>query len=400
MEQKILHYEKIVGTEVIKELEEAAQGIKGLSLLHINSTAVGGGVAEMLRTLIPLFNDLGVNARWEVIEGNPLFFQITKSIHNALQGEKVELNEEMQREYERVNRGNAKRLDFAADVIVDHDPQPLPLISYCKKEVPWVWRCHIDLSAPNEEAWKRLKPYVLRYDAVVVSSESFKKADLPVKTYVIPPAIDPFSPINRPLTPDEVSSKLTEYGIPQDKPLIVQVSRFDKWKDPVGVLEVFSRVKKEADARLVMLGNMASDDPEGPTIYSEVMKKANGMADVHLITKTDPLLVNALQRAATVVLQISLKEGFGLTVSEALWKGTPVVASQVGGIPLQIEDGKMGFLTAPRDYQSMSARVLDILNDPDFRARLGATGREHVRKKFLMPRLIHDWLNLIREIVS
>ncbi len=354
----------------------------------------------MLRTLIPLFNDLGVNARWEVIEGNPLFFQITKSIHNALQGEKVELNEEMQREYERVNRGNAKRLDFAADVIVDHDPQPLPLISYCKKEVPWVWRCHIDLSAPNEEAWKRLKPYVLRYDAVVVSSESFKKADLPVKTYVIPPAIDPFSPINRPLTPDEVSSKLTEYGIPQDKPLIVQVSRFDKWKDPVGVLEVFSRVKKEADARLVMLGNMASDDPEGPTIYSEVMKKANGMADVHLITKTDPLLVNALQRAATVVLQISLKEGFGLTVSEALWKGTPVVASQVGGIPLQIEDGKMGFLTAPRDYQSMSARVLDILNDPDFRARLGATGREHVRKKFLMPRLIHDWLNLIREIVS
>lgn len=400
MERKISHYEEIVGVEMIEEIRAAAQPLNGLSLLNINSTAVGGGVAEMLRTLIPLFNDIGIGTRWEVIEGTPLFFNVTKKIHNALQGENLRLSEEMQAEYRGINRENAARIDLSADVVVIHDPQPLPLIDYRRRGGPWVWRCHIDLSNPNEDVWEKLKPYVLRYDAVVVSSESFKKADLPVKTYVIPPAIAPFSPINHHLTKDEVNAKLAEYKIPQDKPLIVQVSRFDKWKDPLGVIEVFSRVRKEADARLVMLGNMASDDPEGPTIYENVRKAAAGIPDVHLITETDPLLVNALQRAAAVVLQISLKEGFGLTVSEALWKGTPVIATNVGGIPLQIEDGKTGYLVTPQDYESMSARVLDILSDPDLRAKLGETGREHVREKFLMPRLIHDWLNLIGEIIA
>ena len=385
---------------MIEEIRATAQPLNGLSLLNINSTAVGGGVAEMLHTLIPLFNDIGIGTRWEVIKGTPLFFNVTKKIHNALQGENLQLSEEMQAEYQSVNRKNAARIDLSADVVVIHDPQPLPLIDHRRTGGPWVWRCHIDLSNPNADVWEKLKPYVLRYDAVVVSSESFKKADLPVKTYVIPPAIDPFSPINRPLTADEINAKLAEYKIPQDKPLIVQVSRFDKWKDPLGVIEVFSRVRKEADARLVMLGNMASDDPEGPTIYENVRKAAAGIPDVHLITETDPLLVNALQRSAAVVLQISLKEGFGLTVSEALWKGTPVIATNVGGIPLQIEDGEMGYLVTPRDYESMSARVLDILGDPDLRAKLGETGREHVRKKFLMPRLIYDWLNLIGKIVA
>ncbi len=400
MERKISHYEEIVGVEMIEEIRATAQPLNGLSLLNINSTAVGGGVAEMLHTLIPLFNDIGIGTRWEVIKGTPLFFNVTKKIHNALQGENLQLSEEMQAEYQSVNRKNAARIDLSADVVVIHDPQPLPLIDHRRTGGPWVWRCHIDLSNPNADVWEKLKPYVLRYDAVVVSSESFKKADLPVKTYVIPPAIDPFSPINRPLTADEINAKLAEYKIPQDKPLIVQVSRFDKWKDPLGVIEVFSRVRKEADARLVMLGNMASDDPEGPTIYENVRKAAAGIPDVHLITETDPLLVNALQRSAAVVLQISLKEGFGLTVSEALWKGTPVIATNVGGIPLQIEDGKMGYLVTPRDYESMSARVLDILGDPDLRAKLGEAGREHVRKKFLMPRLIYDWLNLIGKIVA
>jgi trehalose synthase len=247
--------------------------------------------------------------------------------------------------------------------------------------------------------WDLLKPYIAEYDAMVVSAEAFRKPDLPVKTYIIPPAIDPFSTINRDMSSDEVNAKLAEYGIPQDKPLLVQVSRFDKWKDPVGVLDVFERVHKEIDCRLVMLGNMAGDDPEGPVIYQQVAAKAEQMPDVHLITETDPALVNALQRSATVVLQLSLKEGFGLTVSEALWKGTPVIATRVGGIPLQIEDSKMGYLTEPKDYQTMSERALRILGDPNLGATLGAAGREHVRKRFLMTRLLLDWLKLLNDVI-
>jgi len=235
---------------------------------------------------------------------------------------------------------------------------------------------------------------------MVVSAESFRKPDLSVKTYIIPPAIDPFSTINRDMSADEVNAKLAEYDIPQDKALVVQVSRFDKWKDPVGVLNVFERVRKELDCRLVMLGNMAGDDPEGPVIYGQVAAKAAQMTDVHLITETDPALVNALQRSAAVVLQLSLKEGFGLTVSEALWKGTPVVSTRVGGIPLQIEDAKTGYLTVPKDYETMSERVLKILADPDFGAALGEAGREHVRERFLMTRLLLDWLKLLNEVIQ
>jgi len=273
------------------------------------------------------------------------------------------------------------------------------MIRYVKKGKPWVWRCHIDLSGPDEGVWERLKPFALRYDAGVISSEAFRKPDLPLPTYVIPPAIDPFSDLNRELSQEAIDRKLAEYGLSSDKPLILQVSRFDKWKDPLGVLEVFRRVRKEADAQLVLLGNMAADDPEGPQIFKEVSARAEGLPDVHLITATDELLVNALQRAASVVVQLSLREGFGLTVSEALWKGTPVVATNVGGIPLQILDGKTGFLARPKDYDAIADRVLQILRDPDLGAELGQAGREHVRKHFLMPRLLLDWLNLLAEVV-
>jgi len=397
----IERYLKYVDEQTIAEVLRAARPLYGLRLFQINSTFHGGGVAGMLRSLIPLLNDVGIEARWSLLYGDPALFQTTKKLHNALQGELVELSTSELESYLGVNEAFARYGPSPADydVTVIHDPQPLPMIRYAGKRGPWIWRCHIDLSTPHQPVWDLLKPFILRYDGVVVSAESFRKPDLVVETALIPPAIDPFSPINRELTEEQVAKKLAEYHVPQDKPLLVQVSRFDKWKDPLGVLEVYRRVKREVDCRLVMLGNMASDDPEGPQIYAQVEKQAAELVDVHLISQTDELLVNALQRAATVVLQLSLREGFGLTVSEALWKGTPVVATQVGGIPLQVLDGETGFLVAPQDYQGMAERVLELLMDPGLRERLGQAGREHVRGRFLMTRLLLDWLVLLNKCV-
>ncbi len=397
---RIEDYLDLIGSEMIARIYTTARSLYQLKILNINATYHGGGVAGMLQTIVPLMNEIGIDVDWNILYGEPALFQTTKKLHNGLQGERIAFAEDEFTSYLRVNEAFARYSPICHDVVVVHDPQPLPMIHYRKKEGPWVWRCHIDLSTPDEAVWRMLKPYVLRYDAIVVSSESFKKKDLPLPTYIIPPAIDPFSEINRSLTEEEIRTKLSEYGIPQDKPLLVQVSRFDKWKDPLGVLRVYENVKRECDCRLVMLGNMASDDPEGPIIYQQVAKQANKMDDVHLITKTDPLLVNALQRAATVVLQLSLKEGFGLTVSEALWKKTPVVASRVGGIPLQINDGETGYLVTPQDYTEISERVLKILEDPGFGKKLGEAGYEHVRTNFLMPRLISDWLHLLNDITS
>ncbi len=392
-------YIDIVGEDVIADIHRAAQPLSGKSVLHVNATYYGGGVAEMLHTILPLMNAMGLDADWSLLYGHPDLFHMTKKLHNGLQGESVDISQAELATYLSVNEAFARYTPIMHDAVIIHDPQPLPSIHFRTRNQPWIWRCHIDPSAPSEDVWNLLKPYIAQYDAMVVSAEAFRKPDLPVKTYIVPPAIDPFSAINRDMTIDEVNAKLGEYNIPQDKPLVVQVSRFDKWKDPVGVLDVFERIHKEVDCRLVMLGNMAGDDPEGPAIYQQVAAKAAQMTDVHLITKTDPVLVNALQRAAAVVLQLSLKEGFGLTVSEALWKGTPVIATHVGGIPLQIEDGKMGYLTAPKDYATMSERALAILASHDLGASMGAAGREHVRQRFLMTRLLLDWLKLINEVL-
>ena len=396
--QGIERYAPLVGEERVVEIVRAARPLLGLRVLHISSTFHGGGVAGMLRTLIPLMCDVGLDADWSLLYGTPDLFGITKSLHNALQGEGIQLSEEDFELYLNINAFFARHTPLFHDVVVVHDPQPLPMIRYVKKGKPWVWRCHIDLSGPDEGVWERLKPFALRYDAGVISSEAFRKPDLPLPTYVIPPAIDPFSDLNRELSQEAIDRKLAEYGLSSDKPLILQVSRFDKWKDPLGVLEVFRRVRKEVDAQLVLLGNMAADDPEGPQIFKEVSARAEGLPDVHLITATDELLVNALQRAASVVLQLSLREGFGLTVSEALWKGTPVVATNVGGIPLQILDGKTGFLVSPRDYDKAAERVVQILRDPDLGKELGEAGRNHVRENFLITRLLRDWLNLLVEL--
>ena len=394
----IERYVGLIDGEVIAAIQRAARSIYGLRVLHVNSTFHGGGVAGMLNSLIPLMNDVGVNADWNLLYGDPALFAVTKKLHNGLQGEHVELTAPDLDAYLSVNEMFALYSPIVHHVVVVHDPQPLPMIRFRQRENPWVWRCHIDVSNPDPEVDRVLCPYVMRYDNAVVSSESFRRPNWPLDTHIIPPAIDPFSDLNRDLSEDEVGAKLAEYGIGNDKPLIVQVSRFDKWKDPLGVLKTYEKVKQDVDCRLVLLGNMAADDPEGPMIFEQVTREAERLNDVQLITQTDPLLVNALQRRAATVAQLSLREGFGLTVSEALWKGTPVVATQVGGIPLQIEDGESGYLVEPGDYDSAAERIVKLLSDGALQETLGTGGREHVRRQFLIPRLLHDWLCVFKEL--
>lgn len=391
-------YDGVVDGQMVADIQRAARSIYGIRVLHVNSTFHGGGVAGMLNSLIPLMNDIGVNADWNLLYGDPALFEVTKKLHNGIQGEDVELTPRDLDAYLSVNRTFALYSPVIHDVVIVHDPQPLPMIRFRQRENPWVWRCHIDVSAPNKHVLDTLRPFILRYDAAVVSSESFKQPDWSMDSHIIPPAIDPFSELNRELAEDEIRTKLAEYDIDHAKPILLQVSRFDKWKDPEGVLEVFKLVRQDVDCSLVMLGNMATDDPEGPAIFQSVTECAAAINDVKLITQDDPVLVNALQRRAAVVLQLSKREGFGLTVSEALWKGTPVVATRVGGIPLQIKDSKTGFLVEPESYDAAAERVLTLLKDPHLCAEFGSAGREHVRNRFLIPRLLLDWLNVLKEL--
>lgn len=395
----IERYVDVVGEKVIGEIFAAARPLYGLQVLEVSSTFHGGGVAGMLHSLIPLLNDIGIDANWSLLYGDPALFSVTKKIHNALQGEPVELSAAEVNIYLKVNEIFASYSPLAPhDLIIVHDHQPLPMIRYTPRRALWIWRCHIDLSSPYPPVWDILHPFILRYDAVVVSAQAFIKPGLPTEVFIIPPAIDPLSEINRELAPEEVAKELAEQEIPQDKPILVQVSRFDKWKDPLGVLRVYELVRREVDCRLVLIGNMATDDPEGPEIFAQVQAQAQHLPDVHLITKSDPLLVNALQRAAAAVLQLSKREGFGLTVSEALWKGTPVVATAVGGITLQVISGETGFLVEPVDYKGAAEAVIRLIGDQKLRERLGTQGKEHVRQNFLITRLLSDRLRLFRKI--
>jgi len=403
MAKRLEDYREIVGDEVISRIHRKMRRLYGKSVQHVNSTFQGGGVAEMLWSLIPLKNDIGLRADWRIIHGTPAFFEVTKSFHNGLQGEEIELNEEKKGLYLGTNEEFARFAHIERrNFVVVHDPQPLAMISQYRKEQPWIWRCHIDLSHPNPDLWSFLKPFILRYDVVIVSHESYKKEDLPVEYRIIHPAIDPLTPKNAPLPRAQAESILERYGVRLDKPLIVQISRFDKWKDPLGVVEVYKRVRQEMDCRLVLCGSMAPDDPEGSMIYKEVLKSVEELikgGDVVTITAQDDLLVNALQSLASVVIQKSTREGFGLTVTEALWKGTPVVASNVGGIPLQIEDGVNGFLLDPKDYDGFADAVLKLLKDEALARRMGETGREKVREKFLITRLLEDYITLMEELI-
>ena len=388
----------IVGDDVISGIYRKAASLRGKRVLHVNSTYQSGGVAEMILSLVPLMNNVGIDTRWNILNGDGEFFAITKNFHNALQGQAVAFSDEEKDLYLQTNEAFSGQMAIDHDLVVIHDPQPLPLIRFYRKTQPWVWRCHVDLSNPNPALWEFLKGFVLDYDRMVISHEHYRRRGMPMEQWICRPAIDPLSEKNRDLSEAETAALLAKYGVPTDKPLVTQISRFDKWKDPLGVVEVFSEVKRHVDCRLVLCGSMAPDDPEGWAIYRQVEDAARPLidaGDVILITAEDHLLVNALQRASAVILQKSLREGFGLTVTEGLWKGRPVIASRVGGIPLQIEDGVTGFLLDPTDVEGFAWRVRQVLENPDLGERLGRAGKEHVRQHFLITRLLSDYLDML-----
>ena len=396
------NYIEIVGNKVIAEIFRKARRLNGKQVLHINSTYQGGGVAEILHSLVPLMNDVGIDTDWNTLHGNPDFFTITKRFHNALQGDPVHLTKMKKKLYLEANEDFSKYNHIHHDCVIIHDPQPMPLIKVYKKKQPWVWRCHIDLSNPNSELWEFLSQFLIRYDMAIISNESYRQKGLAMEQRVIYPAIDPVNSKNKELSDKDISKYLKKFGIDTDKPIISQVSRFDKWKDPEGVLKVFKLVKKEIDCRLVLCGSLATDDPEGPKLYERIKKNAEQLmdnGDVVLIISENNILVNALQRSSGAVIQKSIREGFCLAVTEALWKGTPVVASNVGGIPVQIKDGESGFLVEPDDTRGFADRVIKILNEPELAREVGEKGKETVRKNFLITRLLEDYLDLLSDVV-
>lgn len=401
--QYLEDYRDIVGDDVISTIYKKAGQLFDKHILHINSTYQGGGVAEILSSLVPLMNDTGIDAGWRILHGSSDFFTITKKFHNALQGHKINFTEMKKRLYLEANRDVSIYTHIDHDCIIIHDPQPLPLIRYYKKKQPWIWRCHVDLSNPNKEVWEFLKLFILRYDMVLISSEDYKHKDLPVEQRVVHPTINPLSPKNKKIS-DKVTSKfLKKFNVPQDKPLIAQISRFDRFKDPEGVVEIFKKIRKEVDCRLVLCGSMAADDPEGIQIFERVERKAKRLIDnndIILITSENNILVNALQRSSDVIIQKSLREGFGLAVTEALWKEKPVVASKVGGIKLQINDGENGFLVDPQDNDAFAERVIKLLKNPDLAREMGQKGHQIVKKKFLITKLLIDYLDVLNEVIN
>jgi len=402
--RRVTDYRDVVGDGVVSGIYQKAQRLYGRKIININSVYQGGGVAELLEALVPLMNDAGLDADWRILRGSPDVFTITKKFHNALQGDQINMTEIKKELYLQANE------DFAvyarvedADCVLIHDPQPLPLIRYYKERQPWLWQCHVDLSNPNPELWRFMKGLILKYDAVIVSSEKYKRNDLPVEQGIIAPAIDPLSSKNMPIDEETIQKRLEKFGVPTDKPIITQISRFDKWKDPEGIIEVFKRVRQKIDCRLVLCGSMAGDDPEGMEIYESVRKKEGaliGRGDIITIIEENSILVNALQRVSAVVIQKSIREGFGLTVSEALWKGTPVVASNAGGIPLQINDGETGFLLDPYDIDGFAEKILWILRNRKEAEEMGKRAREYVRKNFLITRMLGDYLDLFDSVIN
>ncbi|HVS77268.1 MAG TPA: glycosyltransferase [Steroidobacteraceae bacterium] len=383
-------YEPLIGGETVQRILRKADRLRDLHIVNINSTYYGGGVAQILSSLSLLMNTSGLKTGWRVIQGRPDFFSITKKMHNALQGGPINLTELKQDIYEEVCFENASRMHLDHDLVIVHDPQPLPLVRYFRRKCPWVWRCHVELSDPNPQMWSYLAQFVERYDAVVLSLPEYAQKLTTPQRFIMP-AINPFSSTNREMTAAEIDERLEHYGIPTDLPLIAQVSRFDKWKDPEGVVEAFQLARKEVASTLVLLGNVATDDPEGQSVFESL--SAHREERIIILSVQDTALVNALQRRAAVVLQKSLREGFGLTLTEAMWKGAAVIGGRTGGLRHQIEHGVNGFLvdTVPQAAE----RIVQLLEDPALRRRLGEQARRTVLQRFLMTRLMEDWLDLI-----
>src|SRR5437762_11534421 len=386
---QIEDYETLIGSENIERIREKAREFKGLRVANFNSTYYGGGVAETISSLTLLMNSLGLRTEWRVIQGTADFFSITKKMHNALQGGEIDLSSIKKEIFEAVIYENSVRNFLEHEFVIVHDPQPLPLIEHYEKKCPWIWRCHIDLSHPKEEIWKYLRRWIDRYDAAILSCPEFAQEMAPLP-YFFMPAINPFNIKNLALSDKEIDERLAHYKIPTDLPLVVQISRFDPWKDPEGVVKAFKIARKEVEATLVLLGNFATDDPEGAKIF-EALRACQDENILILTSGDDTALVNALQTRAAVVLQKSLREGFGLTVAEAMWKGTSVIGGNVGGIRYQIEDGVNGFLVS--SVEDAAECIVRLLKDEKLRGEMGQKARETVREKFLLTRYVEQYLD-------
>ncbi|HBB67444.1 MAG: glycosyl transferase family 1 [Elusimicrobia bacterium GWA2_56_46] len=390
---KIDEYAAAAGDTAIEELKTISAKLRNKTILNVNSTAVGGGVAEILSRMLPMMTELGIKPRWELIKGGEDFYAVTKKFHNALHGTPQKLTAADFQLYRDTLKTNMESVNLDADIALIHDPQPAGLIEKKPAGAKWIWRCHIDLSNRQRDVWDFLRGYVSRYDAAVISAPSFSQ-ELPVKQFQVPPSIDPLADKNRELTDTEISDIMKRLEIPADKPLITQVSRFDRLKDPLGVIEAFKKIQPYVTARLLLVGGSADDDPEGAQVLAEARAAAEGTPDIIVLClpPTSNVEINAIQRASSIILQKSLKEGFGLTVSEALWKAKPVIAGAVGGIPLQITHKYSGILT--RTIEGTAYWMKRLLHEPAYARKLGENGREHVRQNFLLTRHLRDYLLL------
>jgi trehalose synthase len=402
-ERSLADYTHICGRELIEEIRELAEPLKGKRVLNVSATAFGGGVSEILYALLPLMRDLELDVHWQVILGREEFFNVTKLIHNSLQGDPQSLTDEQREIYDRYNLLNAMGLEGGWDIAVIHDPQPALIHHHAPDRARhWVWRCHIDLSDPNPETIDPLLPFLQAYDASIWHLDDYVPDGFNGNTWLVPPAIDPLSPKNMALSPEDAAFVCEQFGIDTDRPLICQVSRFDPWKDPIGVIDAYRLLHEEIpEVQLALVGSMATDDPEGWEYFHETYRYADGDPDIKILNNLNnvgAIEVNAFQSQADVVMQKSLREGFGLTVTEALWKARPTIGGDVGGIPLQITDGESGFLVS--SPEEAAKRCIEILADPELGKRLGRAGKEHARAEFLMPRLLRDYLKLFNQLES
>ncbi|MFA5724768.1 MAG: glycosyltransferase [Candidatus Omnitrophota bacterium] len=388
---KIEEYIPLVGQSVIDDLSLLSERLKGKVIQHINSTPVGGGVAEILNRMVPLLRELGVDTKWDVIKGGEQFFAVTKKFHNALHGRAEEITSRDFEVFMETSQQNVEGIDTYGDIVFIHDPQPIALVKK-KSANKWLWRCHIDVSNPNDKIWGFLMDFIVQYDSAVFSAPAFSQK-LPIRQFLISPSIDPLSDKNKELPQETIASVLRKYDIKKDKPIITQISRFDRLKDPLGVIEAYLRVKKYTDCQLILAGGTAEDDPEGSKVLEEVQERAKNDPDIHiLLLSQNDIEINALQRASDIIIQKSIREGFGLTVAEALWKAKPVVASNVGGIPLQIKHKYSGLLC--HSVGGASFAMKQLLNSPEYAKKLGENGREHIKNNFLITRHLRDYMLL------
>jgi trehalose synthase len=407
LEKSLGDYAPIAGADAVERIEALAAPLRGCRVLHINATAYGGGVAEVLATHVPLLRSVGIDAEWHVIRASDEFFGITKEVHNALQGAEVDWSSRKQRIYLEHILDNATRLEGEWDFIVTHDPQPLALRSFVREsplgssDAKWIWRCHIDLTDANRGVWEFFRPYVEMHDASIWTLKEFAPDSLSMDRVVEAwPSIDPLSVKNLDLPMPFAEELCRQYGVDMRRPIVCQVSRYDPWKDPVGVIQAFRVVReKVTDAQLLLAGSMATDDPEGFGVWERVQEERAGDPDIHTLSnlhQVGNVQINAFQRCADVAVQKSVREGFGLTVSEALWKNRPVVGGRAGGIVIQIRDGFDGYLVG--SVEECAARIIDVLADPVGADAMGAQGQEHVRANFLATRELEDWLRLLTDL--